>query len=219
MVCRASCVWFLGLDLRGSRYLPPSGLHSREPGAEVSAHFAGREREAQRGGARPKGPPRTPRPRLALRSLQNVPRGARGPWLCRPSRGSPPRRPRPHSPPRGLGGRPRPGARRFLNPGSQPRARPEPPRPSSPGSGSTTRRPRAAPRPRRPPRRRGTEPTQLPGPAPLWEGRRRAGGRAGGWGGGGGGRSCFLTWKTGIITPGTGAGASWGAWGSLWLES
>ena len=27
--CKASCVWFLGLDLRGSGYLPPPGLHSR----------------------------------------------------------------------------------------------------------------------------------------------------------------------------------------------
>lgn len=146
MGCRASCVRFLGLDLRGSGYLLPPDLHSREtgagsrePGAEVSAHFASGEREAQRGGARPKGPPRIPRPRLALRSLQDVPGGARGPWLCRPSRGSPPRRPRPHSPPRGLGGRRRPGAQRFLNPGSPPRARPQLPRPSSRGSGSTAR--------------------------------------------------------------------------------
>lgn len=29
MGCKASCVWFLGLELRGSGYLPPPGLHSR----------------------------------------------------------------------------------------------------------------------------------------------------------------------------------------------
>lgn len=128
-----------GLGAPGERVPPSPRPAFPEPGAEVSAHLAGREREAQRGGAQPKGPPRIPGPRLALRSLQDEPGGSRGPWLCRLSRGSPPRRPRPHSPPRGLCGRRRPGARRFLNPGSPPRARPEPPRPSSPSSGSTAR--------------------------------------------------------------------------------
>lgn len=214
MVCRASCVWFLGL-ISGGAGTSSSGpaFPSREPRlAPTSQVGKGKPREVVPG-------PRTAtisRPRLALRSLQNVPRGARGPWLCRPSRGPRPEGPDPTHLREGLRfgvGEPR----RFLVPGAEapaspPRSRRVPP----PGSGSLTRRslgctPAHVARP-------GGEAPSLPSAsgtrAPV--GRAAAGGAGGrGWG-----------WRRRQVLfphlengrhhpPGTGVvrASWWGAWG------